>query len=117
MRFRSSRGIVLKSSRSTRWPYLFRSTVFGRDDDFDCTTWNSPELGGLTGVGDETGTLTDVPLLAKVVFVDVRESGTGCWLGDGVSKDRGFVATAAFHGAITGAIFAARKISGNLATL
>lgn len=58
-----------------------------------------------------------IPLLAKVVLVGARESGTVCWTGDGVSKDRGLVVTAAFQGAMTGVIFAVRKISENLVTL
>ena len=113
--------MLLKSSRSTRWPYLFRSTVLGGAEleDFERTTWNSPELGGFPGVEADVGTLMGAPLvvLVTVVLVDVRERGTACWIGDGVSKDRGFVVTAAFQDDQTGAIFAVRNISGNWVTL
>lgn len=107
--------MVLKSSRSTRWPYLFLSTVFGRVelDVLGRTTWNSPGIGVLLGEGGDTTAFADVPLLAEVVFVDVRERGTVCCTG-GV---RGLVVIAAFQGATIGAIFLVRKISGNLVTL
>ena len=116
MRFKSSRGIVLKSSRSTRWPYLFLSTVFGRVelDVLGRTIWNSPGIGVFLGEGDDTTTFAGVPLLAEVVFVDVRERGAVCCTGEGV---RGLVLIAAFQGATTGVIFWVRKISGNLVNL
>ena len=60
---------------------------------------------------EDIGTL----LLVVVVLVDVRERVT-CWMGDGVRRARGLLATAAFQGAHTD-IFVSRKISENLVTL
>lgn len=54
------------------------------------------------GEGDDTTTFAGVPLLAEVVFVDVRERGAVCCTGEGV---RGLVLIAAFQGATTGVIF------------
>lgn len=84
-------------------------------EDFERTTWNSPELDCFAGVETDVGTLMVAPLLVlvTVVLVDVRERGTACWTGDGVIKDRGFVVTAAFQDDQTGEIFAVRNISGN----
>lgn len=88
-------------------------------EDFERTTWNSPELDCFAGVETDVGTLMVAPLLVlvMVVLVDVRERGTACWTGDGVIKDRGFVVTAAFQDDQTGEIFAVRNISGNWVTL
>lgn len=74
--------MVLKSSRSTRCPYLFRSTTFGGFglDDFEDTTWNSPELLEALKDGDDRGLL----LLDGVVLVEVRVSDATYWLGEGV---------------------------------
>lgn len=76
------------------------------------TTWKSPELDAF-GEVDDNGTL----LVVEVVLVDVRERDATCWFGDGVSRSRGLVVTAAFQGAQSGAIFVFRKILGNLVTL
>lgn len=88
-------------------------------EDFERTTWNSPELDCFAGVETDVGTLMVAPLLVlvTVVLVDVRDRGTACWTGDGVIKDRGFVVTAAFQDDQTGEIFAVRNISGNWVTL
>lgn len=88
-------------------------------EDFERTTWNSPEFDCFAEVEADVGTLMVAPLLvlATVVLVDVRERGTACWIGDGVINDRGFVVTAAFQDDQTGEIFAVRNISGNWVTL
>lgn len=72
--------MLLKSSRSTRWPYLFRSTVFERVElvAFGRTTWNSSMLSVFAEFVDDVGTVIGVLLLAKVVLVDVLERGTVC---------------------------------------
>ena len=51
-----------------------------------------------------------------VVTVEVRDGDTVYRFGDGVSRERGLVATAAFHGAKADETFVPRKISGNLVT-
>src|SRR5699024_10073030 len=53
----------------------------------------------------------------EAVIVESREGDAVRWFGDGVSTDRGFVATAAFHEAQADAIFVLRNNSGNLVTL
>lgn len=59
------------SSRSTRWPYLFRSTTLGREEaGFERTSWKSSEPLELAGV-NEIGAL----LLAVVMLLGVRDSG------------------------------------------
>ena len=52
-----------------------------------------------------------------VILLGVRVSGAACGFGDGVSKERGLVVTAAFHGVQTAFILVSLKISGNLADL
>lgn len=118
--------MLLKSSRSTRWPYLFRSTVFGgvAPGTLDRTTWKSEDSGlFVTGANG-------APKFDTLVLVDVRDKGAGvwnCWVGEGVSKVREGIALfqgAAQDGAldafavlgvvnVIGAIFVARKTSGN----
>lgn len=69
--------MVLKSRRSTRWPYLFRSTIFGAGVwDFERTTWNSlgswvVEFWDVVGLGDLAEGCALVVVV--VVFVEVRE--------------------------------------------
>lgn len=117
--------MLLKSSRSTRWPYLFRSTVFGGDapGTLDRTTWKSEDSGLF--VIEANG----APKFDTLVLVEVRDKAGvwNCWVGDGVSKVREGIALfqgAAQDGALValgtlgavnviGAIFVVRKTSGN----
>jgi hypothetical protein len=81
--------MLLKSRRSTRCPYLFRSTdLTGLDPDvLERTTWKSGDSFDLTSVDAERG----APRPEALVLVEVRDrvgAFDSCWDGDGVSKDR-----------------------------
>lgn len=111
--------MLLKSRRSTRWPYLFRSTVLGGFclDAFVGTTWKSEEFWDVLSDDDDNALL----LFEGVLLADLRVSEAAYWLGEGVRTDCGFggaVVTAAFQGAQTGVvILVSLNISGNFVIL
>lgn len=81
--------MLLKSRRSTRCPYLFRSTDLTGDDPdpLERTTWKSGDSLLVFGVGANIC----APRPEALVLVEVRDKGGGfcsCCDGDGVSKDR-----------------------------
>lgn len=102
--------IFFMSSLSTRCPYLLRSTTLGCAGAaaLERTTWNSSS--GLDGLDEASD--SDTLGVVDAWFADRGESFVS-GLGDGVSWERGCVATAAFQGDQMGKIFESRKISGH----
>lgn len=85
MRVSSSLGILLKSSRSTRWPYLFRSTTLGWGAGLE----GLEEVTRLKSPGEEEAVSEAhdcAALVPEDVLVDVRVRVAGFWFGESVAS-------------------------------